>query len=124
MTDFGATHAAEKLFRPIRASAIQAVASSWLIRFISKRACNSFQLAGSSALTVVPLATRARTNERACPSVRNTAGRLLPLRSRMTTTALRLPDWNRTAAIDRCGALRRPADDLMRIPTIADTCSD
>src|ERR1700730_9892301 len=32
-------------------------------------------------------------NESACFSDQNTAGRVLPPRSRMTITALRLPDW-------------------------------
>ena len=45
----------------------------------------------TSELIIVPLAMRERMNDSACPSVRNTAGSERPLRSRMMTTALRLP---------------------------------
>src|SRR5947209_6016085 len=40
-------------------------ASSWLMRFISKRACNTSQAAEESALTVVPLAILERTTRSA-----------------------------------------------------------
>src|ERR1700730_14352533 len=52
---------------------------------------NASQELPSSALTIVPLAMRERMNERPSPAVRTTAGSDRPLRSRMITTALRLP---------------------------------
>ena len=52
------------------------------MRFISKWPCKPSQEDASSALTTVPLATRARMKTSAWPSVRNTAGTELPPRSR------------------------------------------
>jgi hypothetical protein len=53
MADFGASHTAEKFFRPIRASTVEAIVVDPL-HFKS-----AMQLADSSALTTVPLAIRA-----------------------------------------------------------------
>ena len=80
MARFPAAHPAEKFLGPIGTSAVEAVGSSWLTRFISYVACNASQELPSSALMIVPLAMRERMKESACPSVRNTAGSERPLR--------------------------------------------
>ena len=90
--DLRAAHAAEKFLRPIRASAVEAIGFLVVDPLHFKAACNSFQLAAFIRVHDRALGdARADEIERR-PSVRNTAGSVLPSRSRMTTTALRLPD--------------------------------
>jgi hypothetical protein len=93
VTLFRPAHTAEKFLGPIRASAVKAIGFFVIdaLHFVLGVQRNASQELLSSALTIVPLAMRERMNERACPSLRNTAGSERPLRSRMMTTALRLP---------------------------------
>ena len=93
VADFGAAQAAEIAFRPIRASAVQAVGFLVIdpLHFKAARADRS-TTGASSAFNIVPFSTRDLIHESAAPSERNTAGKLLPLRSRTMTTAWRLPD--------------------------------
>jgi hypothetical protein len=90
MTLFGATHAAEKFLCPIRARAVKAI-GFFVIDALHFKAC--MQRIPRAAFVRVDNRSlgNARTDERACPSVRNTAGSERPLRSLITTTALRLP---------------------------------
>src|SRR5947199_6736095 len=91
MADFGTAHPGKEFFRPIRPSAVEAV-GFFVVDPLHFKAAFSFQFADSSALIIVPLAIRFWMNDRALSSLRNTAGSVLRPRSRMTTTARRLPD--------------------------------
>jgi hypothetical protein len=93
VADLGTAHAREKFFGPIGASAVQAV-SLLVIDALHFEA--GMEVVPSGRLVGIddrPLAMRERTKLSAWPSVRNTAGSELPLRSRTMTTARRLPDW-------------------------------
>jgi hypothetical protein len=72
--DLGPAHAAEKSLGPFVQAPSRLSASSWLVRFISKRLGSSFQFGDSSALTIVSWAIRDRMKLRAWPSVRKNGG--------------------------------------------------
>ena len=93
MANFRAAHPREKFLCPIGASAVQRIGFRVVnaLHFITRM--QRVPVCRVVSVDDGPLAIRALTNESACPSVRNTAGTLLQLRSRTMTTARRLPDW-------------------------------